>query len=147
MDVKTPTAAVIVVGNEVLSAKVADENGPYARALCARAGCSCTPPHLPRPAGAVAEAVARERARVDWLFTAGGVGPTHDDVTLPAVARALGRGLAREPRLAAETSAAGTCATARSRAARGGAADGRRAGGDAARSVTRPSRSWWWRTW
>ena len=99
---QTPTAAVIVVGNEVLSAKGADENGPYAaRALRARGVQLEALLTLPDRLEPIAEAVARERARVDWLFTAGGVGPTHDDVTLPAVARALGRGLAREPRLAA----------------------------------------------
>ncbi|HYS81763.1 MAG TPA: molybdopterin-binding protein [Anaeromyxobacteraceae bacterium] len=99
---KTPTAAVIVVGNEVLSAKVSDENGPYAaRALRARGVQLEVLLTLPDRLESIAEAVARERARVDWLFTAGGVGPTHDDVTLPAVARALGRGLVREPRLAA----------------------------------------------
>jgi len=97
---RTPTAALIVVGNEVLSAKVRDENGPFAaerfRTLGIRLQAILT---LPDEIPALAEAVARERARADWLFTAGGVGPTHDDVTLPAVARALARPVVRLPEL------------------------------------------------
>jgi molybdenum cofactor synthesis domain-containing protein len=100
--VETPTAAVVVVGNEVLSAKVRDENGPYAaRRLRDRGVRLVAILTLPDEIDVVAEAVSRERARADWLVTSGGVGPTHDDVTLPAVARALGRGLARHPALAA----------------------------------------------
>jgi molybdenum cofactor synthesis domain-containing protein len=99
--VDTPSAVVLVVGNEVLSAKVRDENGPYAaRRLRERGFRLAAVLTLPDELEALAEAIARERARVDWLFTSGGVGPTHDDVTLPAVARALGRGLERHPQLA-----------------------------------------------
>jgi len=98
---KTPTAAILVVGNEVLTAKVQDENGPYAakrlRALGVQLTALLT---LPDRLDVLEEAVARERTRVDWLFTSGGVGPTHDDVTLLAIARALGRSLARHPVLA-----------------------------------------------
>jgi molybdopterin-biosynthesis enzyme MoeA-like protein len=54
---------------------------------------------LPDELATIAEAVARERRRVDWLFTSGGVGPTHDDVTVAAVARALGRPIERHPAL------------------------------------------------
>jgi len=96
-----PTAALLVVGNEVLSAKVRDENGPFAAQELRRLGIRLrTILTVPDEIDLIAEAVARERARVDWLFTAGGVGPTHDDVTLPAVARALGRPLERHAFLA-----------------------------------------------
>jgi len=96
----TPTAALLVVGNEVLSAKVRDENGPFAAAALRARGIRLTAIlTLPDELDRIAEAVARERARVDWLFTSGGVGPTHDDVTLAAVARALGRPVVRDPAL------------------------------------------------
>ncbi len=95
---KTPTAAVLVVGNEVLSAKVRDENGPYAaRVLRARGVQLVAILTLPDRLDVIEEAVVRERPRVSWLFTSGGVGPTHDDVTLLAIARALGRPLERHP--------------------------------------------------
>jgi molybdenum cofactor synthesis domain-containing protein len=98
----TPTAAILVVGNEVLSAKIADENGPYAARRLREAGVQLNALlTLPDQPDILEEAVARERKRVDWLFTSGGVGPTHDDVTVLAVARALGRGVVRDPRLAA----------------------------------------------
>jgi molybdenum cofactor synthesis domain-containing protein len=99
---RTPRAALLVVGSEVLSAKVRDENGPWAaerlRDLGVRLAAIVT---IPDELDLVAEAVDRERRRVDWLFTSGGVGPTHDDVTVPAVAKALGRRLARLPALEA----------------------------------------------
>ncbi len=98
----TPSATVLIVGNEVLSAKVRDENGPYAarrlRELGVRLAALLT---LPDRLELLEEAVDRERPRVDWLFTSGGVGPTHDDVTLLAIAQALGRPLRRDLRLVA----------------------------------------------
>jgi molybdenum cofactor synthesis domain-containing protein len=98
---KTPTAAVLVVGNEVLSAKVRDENGPYAAAALRARGVQLSAVlTLPDQVDVLQEAVGRERQRVDWLFTSGGIGPTHDDVTLLAVARALGRDLERHAGLA-----------------------------------------------
>lgn len=97
---KTPTATVLVVGNEVLSAKVRDENGPYAAQVLRGHGVQLMALlTLPDRLDTIAEAVAREHRRVDWLFTSGGVGPTHDDVTLLAIAQALGRSLARHPAL------------------------------------------------
>jgi molybdenum cofactor synthesis domain-containing protein len=99
---RTPTAALIVIGNEVLSAKVKDENGPYAaRALHDRGVQLEAILTLPDRLDVLVEAIARERARADWLLTSGGVGPTHDDVTLSAVAKALDLPLERHPALAA----------------------------------------------
>jgi molybdenum cofactor synthesis domain-containing protein len=98
---RTPTAALIVVGNEVLSAKVHDENGPYAaRGLHQRGVQLEAILTLPDRLDVLVEALRRERRRVDWVLTSGGVGPTHDDVTLPAVAHALGLPLERHPALA-----------------------------------------------
>jgi molybdenum cofactor synthesis domain-containing protein len=99
--VETPTAALIIVGNEVLSAKVRDENGPYAARRLRERGVQLNAIlTLPDRLDVLVEAIVRERARADWLLTSGGVGPTHDDVTLPAVAKALGVPLERHPRLA-----------------------------------------------
>ncbi len=98
---RTPSATVLVVGNEILSAKVRDENGPFAAELLRDRGVRLAALlTLPDRLELVAEAVARERSRVDWLITSGGIGPTHDDVTLAAVARALERPLFRHPEVA-----------------------------------------------
>jgi len=96
------TAALVVIGSEVLSAKVEDENGPWlARTLRARGVALRSITVIPDELEAVAEAVDRERRRAGWLFTSGGVGPTHDDLTLAGVARALGRPVVRHRTLEA----------------------------------------------
>jgi molybdenum cofactor synthesis domain-containing protein len=92
----TPTAVLVVVGNEVLSAKVQDENGPWAARRLRELGVRLVAIHtLPDRIEDIVEAIDRVRRRVDWVFTSGGVGPTHDDVTVSAVARALGRPIVR----------------------------------------------------
>ena len=96
----TPTAVLVVVGNEVLSAKVPDENGPWAARRLRDLGVRLLAIHtvLDRVDDIVAT-VDRARRAADWVFTSGGVGPTHDDVTVAAVARALGRPVERSPAL------------------------------------------------
>ena len=98
---RTPTAALLVVGNEVLSAKVRDENGPWLARRLRDLGVRLAAIHvLPDVVQEIADALERERRRVTWVFTSGGVGPTHDDVTVAAVAQALGRPISRCARLA-----------------------------------------------
>jgi molybdenum cofactor synthesis domain-containing protein len=97
----TPTAVLVVVGNEVLSAQVQDENGPWAARRLRDLGVRLLAIHtVPDRIDEVVDAVDRARRQADWVFTSGGVGPTHDDVTVPAVARALGRRVVRSPELA-----------------------------------------------
>ena len=138
-----PTAILVVIGNEVLSAKVQDENGPWAAArlrdLGVRLDAILT---MPDRLDDVVDAVDRARRRATWVFTSGGVGPTHDDVTVPAVARALGRRLVRSGPLSRVHPRHAPPPPRRHRGARGGAADGGRAGGDAAprRSVVPDAR-------
>lgn len=89
-----PTAAVLVIGNEVLSAKVRDENGPFLARRLRELGVQLLSIRtLPDRTDAIVEAVDAERRRATWVFTSGGVGPTHDDLTVPAVALALHRPL------------------------------------------------------
>jgi molybdenum cofactor synthesis domain-containing protein len=96
----TPTAVLVVVGSEVLSAKVVDENGPWAARRLRELGVRLLAIQtVPDVVDDVVEAVDRARRRADWVFTSGGVGPTHDDVTVAAVASALGRPVARSPEL------------------------------------------------
>jgi len=92
------TAAVVIVGSEVLSAKVQDENGPFLARRLHELGVELAAIHVvPDRTDAVVEALVSARRRAGWVFTCGGVGPTHDDLTLPAVARALGVPLLRHP--------------------------------------------------
>jgi len=96
----TPTAVLVVVGSEVLSAKVPDENGPWAARRLRDLGVRLLAIHtIPDRVDDVVDAVDRARRSADWVFTSGGVGPTHDDVTVAAVARALGRPIERSPAL------------------------------------------------
>ncbi|BDG06594.1 competence/damage-inducible protein A [Anaeromyxobacter oryzae] len=98
---ETPTAALVVIGSEVLSAKVQDENGPYAALRLRALGVQLVGIHtVPDREEDIATSLDVLRRRVDWCFTSGGVGPTHDDITPRAVARALGRRVARSQALA-----------------------------------------------
>ncbi|TVQ93110.1 MAG: competence/damage-inducible protein A [Deltaproteobacteria bacterium] len=95
-----PTVAGIIVGNEILSGKFADQNGPHlierTRALGADLMRLVTVPDVRQ---VIAEEVARCAERFDQVITSGGVGPTHDDVTLESVAMAFGTKVARHPEL------------------------------------------------
>jgi molybdenum cofactor synthesis domain-containing protein len=94
--VTDPTAALIVVGNEVLSAKVRDENGPFAARRLRELGVRLLAIHVVQDrTEEIVAAVNAERVRAGWVFTSGGVGPTHDDITVAAVAAALGRRMVR----------------------------------------------------
>lgn len=96
-----PTTALIIVGNEVLSAKVADLNGPWAARRCRELGLDLGRiVVIPDMLDEIAAEVAICSRRYDWVFTSGGVGPTHDDVTLEGIALGLGLSLERNPTLA-----------------------------------------------
>ncbi len=96
----TPTAVLVVIGSEVLSAKVPDENGPWATRRLRELGVGLLAIHtVPDRVEDIVDAVDRARRQADWVFTSGGVGPTHDDVTVASVARALGRTVARSAAL------------------------------------------------
>jgi molybdenum cofactor synthesis domain-containing protein len=99
--VNPSTAAVVVVGSEVLSAKVEDANGPYLARRLRDLGVELTALHVvPDRMDAIVETLLAARRRADWVLTSGGVGPTHDDLTVPAVARALGLPIRRDERMA-----------------------------------------------
>jgi len=96
------SAGVLIIGNEILSGKVADENGPFL--LGRMRGLGVEVRRLAIVADELDEIVwglRGLRQRCDWVVTTGGVGPTHDDVTVAAVAAALGRTVVRSPELEA----------------------------------------------
>jgi molybdenum cofactor synthesis domain-containing protein len=95
-----PTAAILVIGNEILSGKVEDENARYLIGELRRLGVSLRRIEIiPDVVEEIADRVRALGGAVDHLFTSGGVGPTHDDVTLKAVADAFGMPIVRNPEL------------------------------------------------
>ncbi len=91
------TAAALVIGNEILSGKVQDANtATLARELRALGVELRRVVVVPDEIPLIAAEVNALRHAHDLLFTSGGVGPTHDDVTVEAVARALGRRVVRD---------------------------------------------------
>src|SRR5262249_43330489 len=95
-------AAAIIIGHEVLSAKVEDANGPFLLRRFREHGISVRLLEVvPDEVDPIVGAVARARAAARWVVTSGGIGPTHDDVTVRAVALAMGRGVVRLPEIVA----------------------------------------------
>ncbi len=86
-----PTACLLVIGNEVLSGRTADAN---IRFLATRLGELGIPLRevrvIPDVAGTIFTTLNEVRARFDHVFTTGGIGPTHDDITSECVAAAFG---------------------------------------------------------
>ncbi len=94
------TAAILVIGNEILSGKIRDENVPYLASELFALGVALRRVIIcPDEIEVIASDLNALRADHDVVFTTGGVGPTHDDVTLEAVAHALGRGITRSPEI------------------------------------------------
>jgi molybdenum cofactor synthesis domain-containing protein len=97
-----PTAAILVIGNEILSGKVDDQNARYLIGELRGLGVSLRRIEvIPDVTAEIAARVRALAATVDHLFTSGGVGPTHDDVTLRAVAEAFDLPITRNPELEA----------------------------------------------
>ena len=85
------TAAALVIGNEILSGKIPDQNVlVLARTLRALGIELRRVVVIPDELDLIADEVRALSASHDWLFTSGGVGPTHDDLTIEGVARAFG---------------------------------------------------------
>ena len=85
------TAALVVIGDEILSGRTEDKNIAQVASWLTVQGIRLREVRVvPDVEEAIVEAVNALRARHDYLFTTGGIGPTHDDITVDAVARALG---------------------------------------------------------
>jgi FAD synthetase len=94
------TAGILIIGSEVLSGKVVDQNSPYlARELRALGVDVQRITTIPDDVSVIVEEVRAFAGRYDLVFTTGGVGPTHDDVTIAAVGQAFGCGVVRHPAL------------------------------------------------
>ncbi len=95
------TAAILVIGNEVLSGKIRDANVEYLARELFMLGITLECVRIVRDD---VQTIAREVRELSgantWLFTTGGVGPTHDDVTIEGVAAAFGRKVVQPVKLA-----------------------------------------------
>lgn len=89
-----PTAAMLVIGDEILSGRTRDSNMHHLAGELTRHGIMLTEARVvadDQPA--IVAAVNALRAAYDHVFTSGGIGPTHDDITADAIAAAFGVGI------------------------------------------------------
>ena len=85
------TAAVLIIGNEILSGKTRDANLKFLGEALGRLGIDLIEARVIRDVPETIAAVVNElRSAHTWVFTTGGIGPTHDDLTAESVARAFG---------------------------------------------------------
>ncbi len=91
MNKKNPTVAILVIGNEVLSGRIADVNVNYICRRCADVGLDVAEVRMVRDSeAAIGAAVNALRQTYTYVFTTGGIGPTHDDITIASIAKAFG---------------------------------------------------------
>jgi molybdenum cofactor synthesis domain-containing protein len=94
------TAGIIVIGNEILSAKTRDENSPYLAHELRELGVDVRKVSIiPDELNLISDEVRLFSNSYDYVFTTGGVGPTHDDLTMDGIAAAFGRQMHRHPEL------------------------------------------------
>lgn len=99
MDAETITAAVLVIGDEILSGRTKDKNVGFIADYLTQLGIDLKEVRVVADEqAAIVEAVNALRARWSYVFTTGGIGPTHDDITADAVAAAFGVGIDHDPR-------------------------------------------------
>src|SRR6476620_4452798 len=85
------TAALVVIGDEILSGRTQDKNVGQLATWLNDHGIRLSEVRIvPDDIGRIADAVNSLRAAHDYLFTTGGIGPTHDDITVDAMAAAFG---------------------------------------------------------
>src|SRR6187549_1328654 len=85
------TAAMIVIGDEILSGRTKDRNIGHLADIMTAIGVDLKEVRIvPDEEDEIVAAVNALRSRYDYVFTTGGIGPTHDDITADSVAKAFG---------------------------------------------------------
>jgi molybdenum cofactor synthesis domain-containing protein len=98
----TVTAAILVIGDEILSGRTKDKNIGYIAEYLTNIGIDLREVRVvPDVEGEIVAAVNALRHRYDHVFTTGGIGPTHDDITADSVAKAFGVSIDVDPRAVA----------------------------------------------
>lgn len=91
-----PTAGILIIGNEILSGKVTDTNSPFLCRELRELGVDVDRVlTIPDEIDQIARDVRALSDAYDFVFTSGGIGPTHDDLTMDGVAAAFGLKMAR----------------------------------------------------
>lgn len=92
------TASLLVIGNEILSGKTQDKNLNYIAKKLGDMGITFVEARVVRDIPEeIIKAVNELRAKYDYVFTTGGIGPTHDDITTENIARAFNKKVIRHP--------------------------------------------------
>jgi molybdenum cofactor synthesis domain-containing protein len=100
--VERVSAAVLVIGNEILSGRTQDTNLAYLARKLNEYGIQVREARMVADvASDIVDAVNALRARYDYVFTTGGIGPTHDDITADCIATAFGVDLVISPEITA----------------------------------------------
>lgn len=96
---ETVTAAILVIGDEILSGRTKDQNIGYIADQLTKTGIDLREVRIvPDVELEIIEAVNALRTKFDYVFTTGGIGPTHDDITADSIAKALGLEISEDPR-------------------------------------------------
>jgi molybdenum cofactor synthesis domain-containing protein len=89
-----PTAAILIIGDEILSGRTRDANMHHLAGELTKIGIDLKEVRIVSDVqGAIVAAVNALRGAFDHVFTSGGIGPTHDDITADAIAAAFGVGI------------------------------------------------------
>ena len=98
-EAKIVTACVLIIGNEILSGRTQDINLAYIAKRLNELGIRMREARvIPDIEATIVATLNEVRAKFDYIFTTGGIGPTHDDITSECVAKAFGRKLILHPR-------------------------------------------------
>ena len=96
------TAGLLIIGDEILSGRTKDKNIGYIAEYLGRIGIDLKEVRVVGDQeAAIVEALNALRSRYSYVFTTGGIGPTHDDITADSVAKAFGVGIDVDPRVVA----------------------------------------------
>ena len=94
----TVTAAILVIGDEILSGRTKDKNIGYIAEYLTNLGIDLKEVRVvPDEEKEIVEALNALRHRYNYVFTTGGIGPTHDDITADSVAKAFGVAIGHHP--------------------------------------------------